>query len=94
MSIGYSGLLGIGTLIFLVWAVSLFRAMFQVRRIAADRTNSINPGPFSTLAAWRVWLSDPARAGAKRLLLTSTALIILWVLGLALFGPSLQGGTP
>ena len=80
---------GLGGVIFLIWAAQLFRAMFQVRRIAADATGSINPGPFSTLSAWGIWLRDPERRRGKRVLIGSTILLILWVLSLPL-----RGATP
>ena len=47
-------------LAFAVWAFFFFRALFQIRGIAARETGRFNPGPVSFLAAARVWMRDPA----------------------------------
>jgi uncharacterized membrane protein len=47
-------------LAFAVWTFFFFRALFQIRAIAARETDSFNPGPVSFLAAARVWMRDPA----------------------------------
>lgn len=59
-------------LCFVLWAVLSFRALFQIRAIAAGRTGQMFPGPLSLLSALGVWLRDPARRGAR----------ILWTLSL------------
>jgi len=59
-------------LCFVVWAVLSFRAIFQIRAIAAGRTGRMFPGPVSFLSAMGIWLKDPARRNAR----------ILWVLSL------------
>jgi hypothetical protein len=58
---------------FLVWAVLSFRAIFQIRAIAAGRTGQTFPGPISFLSAAGNWLRDPAHRLAR----------ILWLLSLA-----------
>lgn len=57
-------------LCFIVWAAVSFRAIFQIRGIAAGRTGQMFPGPVSFLSALGIWLKDPARRGAR----------VLWVL--------------
>lgn len=47
-------------LAFAAWAAFFFRALFQIRGIAARETGRFNPGPVSFLAAARVWMRDPA----------------------------------
>jgi len=47
-------------LAFAAWAFFFFRALFQIRAIAARETDRFNPGPISFLSAARVWMRDPA----------------------------------
>ena len=47
-------------LAFAIWSFFFFKALFQVRAIAARETDSFNPGPVSFVAAARVWMRDPA----------------------------------
>ncbi|WP_306047104.1 hypothetical protein [Nioella sp. MMSF_3534] len=45
---------------FALWAVLSFRAVFQIRAIAASRSGQMFPGPVSFLSAMGVWLKDPS----------------------------------
>jgi len=47
-------------LAFAGWAFFFFRALFQIRGIAARETGRFNPGPVSFLVAARIWMRDPA----------------------------------
>lgn len=58
---------------FLIWAVVFFRALFQVRRIAANATGRFNPGPVSFLRAAGIWMRDPAHRTARLIWLLSFA---------------------
>ena len=60
-------------LFFLLWAGLSFRAIFQIRSIAAGRTGQMFPGPISFLQAMTLWLKDPAQRGTR----------VLWLMSLA-----------
>ncbi|MEL7098027.1 MAG: hypothetical protein AAGM84_04290 [Pseudomonadota bacterium] len=62
--------------LFVVWAAFMFYALFAVRRIAAGKTGSLNPGVGATLKAWRVWFTDPASR--------PRALTLVWLTGAVL----------
>ena len=47
-------------LCFALWTGLSFRAVFQIRVIAASRSGQMFPGPVSFLSAMGVWLKDPA----------------------------------
>lgn len=59
-------------LCFTLWAYLSFRALFQIRAIAAGRSGRPFPGPISFVSATGVWLRDPAQRVAR----------VLWVLSL------------
>lgn len=42
-------------LVFLAWAFCMFKMLFDVRRIAAERTGNMIPGPVAFLSALRQW---------------------------------------
>ena len=74
--------------LFLSWAALMFYALFSVRRIAAAKTGSLNPGPGATLRAWRVWFTDPASRPRARLLAWLTgALIVVVILNAVMLEP-------
>lgn len=52
---------------FLLWAGLSFRALFQIRALAAGRTGDVFPGPVSFLSAAGLWLRDPAHRDARLL---------------------------
>lgn len=67
-------------LCFALWAALSFRALFQIRAIAAGRTGQMFPGPVSFLSAMGVWLSDPDHWVTRG----------LWVMALlGVMGPSI-----
>ena len=66
-------------LCFALWAFLSFRALFQIRAIAAGRTGQMFPGPVSFLSAMGVWLKDPSHRAAR----------VIWVLSfLGIMAPS------
>ncbi|MGI3185140.1 hypothetical protein [Nioella aestuarii] len=58
-------------LCFALWAMLSFRAIFQIRAIAAGHTGQMFPGPFSFLSALGAWLKDPSHRGARYLWILS-----------------------
>jgi len=65
-------LLSIQSVCFALWAVLSYRALFQIRAIAAGRSGQVFPGPVTFLSAMGVWLNDPAHRTVR----------ILWLLAL------------
>ncbi len=63
-------------LCFLIWAGLSFRALFQIRAIAADRTGRMWPEPVAFLSAVGPWLRNPANRGAAWLWLTALVGVI------------------
>lgn len=74
-------MLALTALVFIAWAVTLFRTLFVIRRRASQRTGASLPGPIETLREWRLWLGDPmTRTDKLRLLLLTIAMLALSVL--------------
>lgn len=71
-------LLSLQSLVFLAWAVLMFRAIFGIRRRVAARTGATFPGPVSTLGGWAEFLRAPEHRTERRLLGAATlALVVL-----------------
>ena len=62
------GLLSLQSLVFLAWAVLMFRTIFGIRRRVAARTGATFPGPVSTLGGWAEFLRAPEHRSERRLL--------------------------
>lgn len=45
---------------FALWTALSFRAVFQIRAIAASHSGQMFPGPVSFMSAMGVWLKDPS----------------------------------
>lgn len=68
----------LSAVVFAMWAFSMFRTLFGMRKRAAARTGKSLPGPIDTLAEWGNWLRDPAfRAERRQLLFQTIAMIAL-----------------
>lgn len=82
-------------LAFAVWAYAMFRALFAVRALAAAESGSPFPGPISFLRGVRLWLTDPAWRGGRRLLAWASLALALAMAAqaLAVFA-SLPGQAP
>lgn len=68
-------------LVFVMWAFSMFRTLFAMRRRVSARTGKALPGPVDTLTEWAIWLRAPRfRAERRQLLFQTVAMIALSVL--------------
>lgn len=63
-------------LVFLMWAISMFSAIFAMRRRAVARTGKTLPGPMDTLKEWGIWFRDPAFKHERRRLLFMTIVVL------------------
>ncbi|MEW9918359.1 hypothetical protein AB2B41_01990 [Marimonas sp. MJW-29] len=71
----------LSAIVFAMWAFSMFRTLFAMRRRASERTGKALPGPIDTLTEWGIWLRDPAyRSERRQLLFMMAAIIALSVL--------------
>ncbi len=75
---------------FAIWIFFFFKALFQIRAIAAAETGSIYPGPFSFLAAMRVWMRDPATRKTRIGWLAAFVVLTLCMILIATRGAPLQ----
>jgi len=64
-------------LVFLMWAFSMFRVLFSLRRRAVARTGKTWPGPIDTLHEWGIWLREPDYQRERRQLLLMTLAVFL-----------------
>lgn len=90
MQTGMFALLSVQGLAFAAWAVFFFRALFQIRGIAARETGRFNPGPVSFLSAMRVWMRDPATRTTRLGWLAAFAVMVLVSVFIATQAPPLQ----
>jgi hypothetical protein len=90
METGMILLLILQGLAFAIWAFFFFRALFQIRAIAARETDSFNPGPVSVVAATRVWMRDPATRTTRLGWLAAFAVMTLATILTATQGAPLQ----
>lgn len=68
-------------IVFVMWAFSMFRTLFAMRRRASARTGKSLPGPIDTMTEWGIWLRMPEYQRERRQLLFQTiAMIALSVL--------------
>ncbi len=77
-------LLGVMTLIFILWAALLFRTMFQIRRRAAERTGRSFVGPGATLSEWRRLAKSAEDRRTRQWLLGTTLALLIWIISQAL----------
>jgi len=78
-------LLGLQSLIFLAWAVMMFRTIFGHRKRAALRTGRTIPGVGDTLREWSHWWRSDELRTERRILIVLTALLVLSILSGAYF---------
>lgn len=86
MTTSYMIGLSLNGLLFLAWAITMFRTLFAQRRRAVERTGKTLPGPVDALHEWGHWWRDPDQQGPRRLLLGLALLmfastILMWVWG-------------
>lgn len=67
-------------LVFAMWALTLFRTLFALRRKASARTGKAFPGPLDSLREWGLWLRDPSLSAERRRLFVMTICVILLAL--------------
>lgn len=68
-------------IVFAMWAFSMFRALFAMRKRASARTGKSVPSPVDTLTEWGIWLRAPEFQRERRQLLFQTlAMIALSIL--------------
>lgn len=77
-----------GGIVFAMWAFSMFRTLFAMRRRAVERTGKSMPGTADTLREWGIWLRDPAFRQERRQILFMTLCVFALT---ALFAVSAQG---
>lgn len=70
-------------LVFLVWAVLMFRALFGMLGRFRAATGRAWMGPFSAIAAFRAFLTDAETRGERRLLGLVTLVLVAATLALA-----------
>lgn len=75
---------------FAVWTFLSFRAIFQIRAIAASDTGQVFPGPVSFLQAMGVWLKDPAHRRIRLFWLIALICVVLPAVWLAARTPIVQ----
>ena len=63
-------------IVFAMWAFSMFRALFAMRRRTVARTGKTMPGPGDTLTEWRIWLREPDYRTERRQLFFQTIAVI------------------
>lgn len=68
-------LLVLQVILFALWAVTVFRILFHLRKKGEHKTGQVWNGPFVFLSVARDWLSDPAEAKWRRDLFFLTALL-------------------
>ena len=90
MQTGMLLLLIVQGLAFAVWAFFFFRALFQIRGIAARETGRFNPGPVSFLAAARIWMRDPATRTTRLGWLVAFGVMVLTSILVATQAPPVQ----
>jgi len=90
MQTGMLLLLIVQGLAFAAWAFFFFRALFQIRGIAARETGRFNPGPVSFLSAASVWMRDPATRSTRLGWLAAFAVMVLATLFVATQTPPQQ----
>lgn len=78
--------LGFFLIISVIWAFSLFRAMFRIRRRIIDRDGGFNPGPIRTLVGWKDLMTNPDHWTERNLLVSSTAAVVASVAFMATRG--------
>ncbi len=81
------GLLILQGLLFLLWAITIFRWLFALRAEAIARDGTQWPGPRATLRAFRDGLTKPQHAAARRQLLILTLLLLATNIAFALLAP-------
>lgn len=62
--------------IFAIWTWVAFRTLFRLRALAVARSGHLFPGPGPMLTSVAEWMRDPAEAERRRLL-GSTTLVLL-----------------
>lgn len=81
-------LLAVQGLVFLLWAVLMFRGLFALRRRAVARSGRMIPGPGATLDGFAAFLRDPEfRRERNRLGLVTVLLFALVAANIALGVP-------
>lgn len=76
-----------GGIVFAMWAFSMFRTLFAMRRRAVERTGKSMPGPADTLREWGIWLRDPAFRQERRQLMFMTFCVLALAFLFALSAP-------
>lgn len=69
-------ILALQGVVFVIWAYSMFRMLFSVRRIAVEDTGKAYPGPIAFLAAFTAWLHDPTYRTQRKMLFVSLPVLI------------------
>ena len=80
--------LAVQAIVFAVWAWLVFRALFQLRARAVDRSGRAFPGLAATLEAFGAFLRAPEFTHERRQLgLASAALIVMMLINRMLWVP-------
>lgn len=61
--------------VFGMWAVAVFRLIFDLRRRAVERSGGHWPGPGAALREFGAWARDPARQAERRRLALMTVCV-------------------
>ncbi|ROU01219.1 hypothetical protein [Histidinibacterium lentulum] len=61
---------------FLAWVWLAFHTLFRLRAMAAARSGRVFPGPAHMLTSVSDWIRDPAEAERRRLLVSTTAVLL------------------
>lgn len=62
--------------LFALWIWLAFRTLFRLRAIAAARSGRVFPGPLQMLTSVSDWIRDPAEAERRRLLVSTTGVLL------------------
>lgn len=72
-------LLAVGAVVFALWALSMFRTLFALRRRGAARSGRAFPGVGETLHQWARWLRAPEDRTDRRRLAGVTLALFGWI---------------
>lgn len=88
MTIAVAGLLSVQGLLFLFWAMLMFRTLFRLRRRAVADCGQAFPGLGATLRAWRAFLTEPGWRRDRRLLGALTLALVAMTVAVPLLWPA------
>ena len=75
------------SLVFLLWAIEMFRVLFHLRAMGEAETGQTFSGPVTFLRMVRGWLNDPTRR-LQRLRLLVLTLVLFALIGMLAFAGS------